>query len=441
VLVAPTGFGKTHTTTEIVRSAVERGRTVWFMAHLKEILQDTHEKLRAHLIPHGFIMAGHAGSARQVQIVSVQTAVRRLDKLKRPDLIIVDEAHLAVAATYQRIFEWAEAGPRFYRPGGAMLLHLTATPERLDGRGLGEVADVIVPTCSTADLISEGLLAPIRYFAPDMPDLRGIRMVAGDYDAGQLADFMDKPKIVGSAVGHYKRLAMHRPTIAYCVSIRHAEHTAAEFRAAGVRAVAVSGESDSAERREALEGLRAGRIDVVCNCALWVAGVDAPNVACIVLLAPTRSLTKYLQSVGRGLRIAPGKPDTVILDHANLAMTHGLPTDEREWSLTGHQGAKRSKAGEVSVRQCSACYAVSRATASVCRECGKPFPIGSREIEQVDGELTEIEVAQQRRQAKVEQGAADSLEALTVIGKMRGYKNPAAWARYVWAARQAKRRA
>lgn len=435
VLVASTGFGKTHTAAVIVRSAIERGKRVWFMAHLREILDDTARKLHAERIPYGYVMAGMVCDSRQpVQVVSVQTAARRLARLKRPDLIIVDEAHLAVADTYQKILEWAQAGPKYYQPGGALLLHLTATPERLDGRGLLEVADVIVPTCSTADLIEENLLAPIRYFAPQIQDLSGVATVAGDYSRSAASAVMDKPSVTGCAVSHYRKLAHGRQAIAFCCSIEHAQHTAAQFQAAGYRAVAISGESDSMERRRALADLKTGRLDVVCNCALWVAGVDAPNVSCIILLAPTKSLTKFLQSVGRGMRTADGKSDVVILDHANLAMTHGLPTDDRQWSLEGskRRGSKRDP-DDVPVKQCPKCFSVVRVQVQRCA-CGHVWIPQGRVVDQVAGELAEVDPIMLRRNRAKEQASARTLPELLALAKARGYST--GWAHKVFHARQ-----
>ena len=162
VLVAPTGFGKTATAAEIVRLCISRGRSVWFLAHLREILDDTSQRLTAAGIAHGSIRAGQATDySAAVQVVAVQTAVRR-QGLPRPDLVIVDECHLAIAATYLKVTAAA---------GHPLLLGLTGTPQRLDGRGLGEVFDRLVLTCSTAQLIAEQLLAPVRVFAPPGADL------------------------------------------------------------------------------------------------------------------------------------------------------------------------------------------------------------------------------------------------------------------------------
>lgn len=439
VMIAPTGFGKTHTSATIIRRALSKGNKVWFLAHLREILAATSGKLRTERIQHGWIAAGELGDRRQpVQLAMIQTLVRRLERFEPPNLLIVDEAHLAVAQTYQDIFEWAKAGPKFYRPGGAHILHLTATPQRLDGRGMGEVSDILVPTCSTGDLIEEGLLAPIRYYAPSSQDMSGVRTTGGDFNAGDVANAPDRPRIVGDAVSHYRKLAHGRPAVAFCVSIADAEKAAERFREAGYRAVAISGESDPFERDRALTGLRDGSLDVVCNCALWVAGVDVPSVSCIILLAPTKSLTKYLQSVGRGLRTHPGKDDLIVLDHVGNVTRHGMPTDEREWTLAA--SVKKRGAGErseVPVKTCQKCFATVASAATHCR-CGFEFPVVAREVEQVDGELTEIDAEAVRRERKKEQGRAQTEADLVAVGRARGMKRPELWARHVLRARHAR---
>lgn len=431
LLCAATGFGKTHTAAEIIKSAIERGNDVWFLAHLREILDDTARRLQQADIPHGFIMAGMPRSPFQpVQVVSVQTAVRR-PVVKPPGLIIVDECHLAVADTYKKVLAAA---------GDPPILGLTGTPCRLDGRGLGELFDTIIPTCSTGDLIDEGLLAPIRYYAPTKPDLTGIRSQAGDYALDQLAEAVDRPSIIGDAVAHYRKYAHGRRAVAFCVNIAHAEHTAAAFAAAGYRAVAISGKSTRQERQAALTGLRDGTIDIVANCALWVAGVDCPEIGCIILLRPTKSLTMYLQSVGRGLRIANGKPDLVVLDHASCVFTHGLPQDPREWSLDARP--KRTGANAPTVRECPSCFAC-HAPSPVCPACGHVYQRDTvvRGPEERDGELAEIDAAALRRQRAREQAAAQSLEQLIDLGRKRGMAYPEGWARHILSARKRKRAA
>ena len=438
LLRAATGFGKTAVSIFMIQQAIAKGQRVWFLAHLKEILNDTAGRLHSAGIPYGDIRAGFdANRMANIQIVSVQTAARRLDRLERPTLIIVDECHLAIAQTYQDVFEWAQAGPKFYQPGGAKLLLLTATPTRLDGRGLGEVADTIVETCSTQDLIDEGLLAPIRYYAPQGPDLSSARTVAGDYNQADVAGIMDKPSITGNAVAEYRKVAHGRPAVAFCVNIKHAESVAAEFRAAGYRALAVSGESDTVERDAALRGLRDGQLDVVCNCALWVAGVDAPSIACIIMLAPTQSLTKYLQSIGRGLRTHIGKDCCIILDHAGNLARHGDPTQARTWSLNA-SGKQKAESGSSPVKVCPACFATVYAGATDC-SCGHHFEPKERELREVEGDLSEVILGAKQGETYV---AAPTIafkteNELLRVFKARGTRRPELRARAAYKAQYA----
>jgi superfamily II DNA or RNA helicase len=415
VLVAPTGFGKTATSCVLIRSAVEKRQRVWFLAHLREILAQTSAKLTAEGIGHGWLAAGQTPAESPVQLCMMQTVVRRLDHLQPPDLVIVDEAHTAVSESYQTILRWA---------GNAKRLFLTATPERTDGRGLGQVADALVPTCSTQHLIDAGLLAPIRYYAPSRPDLSGVRTVAGDYAQGEVADAMNRPTITGDAVAHYAKLAHGRPCVVFCTNVRHAEDTAEAFRAADYRALAISGESQSEDRDRALRGLADGSLDVVVNCQLWVAGVDCPSIGCVVLLAPTKSVTKYLQSVGRGLRTAPGKTDLIVLDHAGNAYQHGLPTEAREWSLEGVKRRSRAEGDVESVRQCERCYFVFP-PAPVCPSCGHEHQPKQTKIQQCDGELEQL--TEVKREKRREVGKARTIGDLIQIAKDRGYAMGWVW--------------
>lgn len=423
VLVMPTGGGKTHTAAAIIRMALAKGKRIWFLAHLQEILAATAGKLRAERIPHSFIMANQIADCRQqVQIASVQTLVRRLDRYAPPDFLIVDEAHLAVAESYQAIFEWAGAGPKFWRPGGAHLLHLTATPQRLDGRGMGEVADIIVQTCSTGDLIDEGLLAPIRYFEPTVIDADG------------------KRKLVGEPIDHYRNHAHGRPAIGFCVSNEEARENAALFAAAGYRTLAISGDSDPVLRDMALRGIQTGQLDVVFNCKLWVAGVDAPAVSCILDMAPTDSLTRYLQGLGRGLRTHPGKQDLIYLDCVGNRARHGSPTAERAWTLASRGEGSGQVKNEVSTKSCPKCFGTVASVATHCK-CGHKFEVVGRVLERMEGVLQEVDpgaAAAEKKQARQDQGRAQTEEELIAIGRGRGMKRPELWARHIIRARNTK---
>jgi superfamily II DNA or RNA helicase len=426
ILVAPTGFGKTATATTIMRRSVERNRRVWFLAHLREILEDTEKRLLEAEMPFGNIRAGRSADYSQlVQIVGVKSAANR-SRLPKPDLIIVDECHLAMAETYRRVIEAA---------GRPNLLGLTGTPQRLDGRGMNETFDHLVLTCSTAQLIEEGLLAPVRLFAPrlaDLPTLRG-----KDFNQEQDASILGKPAIIGDALSHWNRLCQGRRGVAFCCNVRHAQAVAEQWRRAGYRAMAVHGKSDDADRREAIAGLRAGRLDLVACAELWIAGVDVPEIDAVIWLRRTTSVTAWLQGNGRGLRTAPGKKDLLIIDHTDNSDPSRLdhPLIEREWSLEGK--AKKKKEQSISVKVCPKCFAAMPSAKPSCSECGHVFTAAPRaELQQVDGELVERKL--EIRQRRTEQATATTLEQLIDVGKRRGMKNPRGWARHVLAARQSK---
>ena len=424
ILVAPTGFGKTATAAEIVRLSVSKGRKVWFLAHLKEILDDTSCRLRAAGISFGQIRAGLSTDySCPVQVVSVQTAVRR-PMLPQPDLIIIDECHLAVAQSYRQVVSAC---------GDPLLLGLTGTPARLDGRGLGEVFDRLVPTCSTAELISEGLLAPVRVFTPPGADLSGVHRRGGDYDQGEAGEILSRPAVVGDALGHWRKLCGGRRGVAFCTTVAHAQAVAAQWRQAGYRAVAVHGGSEDDERREAVAGLRAGRLDLVACAQLWIAGVDVPEIDAVIWLRPTASLTAWLQGNGRGLRIAPGKTDLLVLDHVGNCGRLDHPLVVHEWKLDGRVKRDREKAPSVKV--CPRCFAAMASVARVCQECGHEFAPEVRELRTVPGELVELAARARKR----EQGSAQTLEDLIMLGRQRGMKNPHGWAKHVLAARMARR--
>lgn len=426
-MVAPTGFGKTATAVEIVRQAVAKGRKTWFLCHLGEILHDTSTRLTAAGIRHGHIQSGRSSDySLPVQIVAVATAARRAH-LPRPDLIIVDECHLAVARSYREVIAAA---------GSPRLLGLTGTPLRLDGRGLGEVFDRLVLTCGTADLVDEGLLSPVRVFAPPGADLTGLRKRCGDFDQGQASELLSRPAVVGDALSHWQKLCRGRRGVAFCTSIAHAQAVAEQWQRAGYRAMAVHGGCDDRERREAIEGLRAGRLDLVACAQLWVAGVDVPQIDAVIWLRPTQSLTVWLQGIGRGLRIAPGKRDLLILDHVGNVGRLGHPLDSREWSLEGR--AKRDTERAPSIKVCVSCFSAIPSQAQVCPECGHAFAPERRELQHVEGQLQELQRQAEQRERRAEQGTAQTLEQLVEVGKRRGMKNPRGWAQHVMAARQAK---
>lgn len=436
--VLPTGGGKTVCFSYLTARLLSAGQRVSILAHRDELLDQISETLGKFDVAHGILSAGALYDRRQRAHVSgVFTLGRRLDRVEVPDYAICDEAHHAIgASTWGKIIAyWRDRNPRF------RLIGVTATPERLSGEGLGETFDTMVLGPTTRELIDLQALAPYRLFAPAQAvDLSSVGMQGGDYKRGASAAVMDKPAIVGNTIAEYQRLLNGAPTVSFEVSVENAQHMAEQFRAAGYRAACLDGKMDKVMRREIVRDFGRGALNVLTSCEIISEGFDVPGIVGAILRRPTWSLAMYLQQVGRALRTAPGKEHAVLLDQVGNSGRHGLPDDPREWSLLGRQEKRKKDADNVACRQCQFCYAVSPAAASKCRECGKPFPIKAREIEQVDGTLSEVEVARARREAAAVQAAAKTLEELIEVGRRRGFKNAAGWAKHVFDARQARGR-
>ena len=264
-----------------------------------------------------------------MQVASVQTLHARAVRsgsieLPPADLVVVDEAHHSRAATYQRLLA---AYPN------AVILGLTATPCRGDGRGLGKIFELLIECPSVTELIAGQYLVGAQVYAPVRPDLAGVHIKRGDYVESELAARMNTAQLVGDVVEHWCRLGERRPTVVFAVDVAHSVHLRNEFRRAEVLAEHIDGSTPIEERDRILAQLADGKIEVVTNCSVLCEGWDQPSVSCLVLARPTKSLPLYRQMVGRCLRPAPGKTEALILDHAGATFEHGFVEDPIEWTL------------------------------------------------------------------------------------------------------------
>lgn len=288
-------------------------------------------------------------------------------------------------------------------------------------------------------LIQNKFLSPYKLYAPDTVNLEGVRRQMGDYARGELSTAVDKPKITGSAVEHYKKYAMGKRAIVFAVSVEHSKHIVEQFLKEGINAKHVDGGTERTAREQAIREFAAGTIQILSNVELFGEGFDVPAMEAAILLRPTESLGLYLQQVGRSLRPNPGKDCAIILDHVGNCGRHGLPDEDRAWSLQGRD--RTAKGASVAVRICPACFGAQRPGQTLCIFCGAMFPPKPREVEQVAGALREIDQAQLalklkfRRQQGMQKGFAD----LVKLGKMRKYKRPESWAAMILKARAAKR--
>lgn len=261
----------------------------------------------------------------------------------------------------------------------------------------------------------------------------------GDYVRSELSTAVDKPRITGDAIAHYKKYAMGKRAIVFAVSIEHSNHIVEQFLKEGIRAEHVDGETPPGIREAAIERFRQGQTQVLSNVELFGEGFDLPAMEAAILLRPTQSLGLYLQQVGRALRPYEGKNHAVILDHVGNCQRFGLPDQEREWSLADRE--KKESSDAPAVRICHECFGAQSFGRITCVFCGALFPTKPREVEQVAGELSEVDQEQLRLKLrfKQEQGQAKGYRELVALGKARGYRGAEKWAAIVMKSRQAKK--
>lgn len=404
LLVSPTGSGKTVMFSYIASRTAERGKRITIIVHRDELVGQVSNTLTAFSVPHGIIAGGYPETPGPVQVASVFSLPTRLHRLPVPDLLISDEAHHCTeGSTWGKVIgAWQKT----------LLLGVTASPTRLDGQGLGNTFGVMVQGKTVAELIAMGRLSRYRIFAPARPHIDSLPK-----SEQALAIMMDKPSITGDAVAHYRRHLDGRPAVAFCVSIAHAQHVAEQFRADGYSAAAVDGTMDRQQRRRIMADFGAVRLNVLTSCDLISEGYDCPGMFGAILLRPTTSLGLYLQQVGRALRVHPGKDEAVFLDHAGNCMRHGMPDDDREWSLTGDAVVHReADPDEIAIKQCPKCFMYVRSVIMTCPTCGHIWTPKPREVRQVAGELAEVDLSAQRTQARIEQGRAKDIESLMKLG-------------------------
>lgn len=438
LVVLSTGGGKTILFSYITASASKREGRTMIVAHRRELIRQISMSLAKFGVVHRVIAPPQV--IRKIQIAqwkqygrafvdataptivgSVQTIVRRFDTIHNPPtLIILDEGHHVVSDTM-----WGRIIDEYQNARG---LIVTATPERLDGKGLGKTsggyADTMIEGPDMGWLIENGYLSPYRCFTTRNPvDLAGVRTVMGDYDKTELNQRVDKPSITGDAVEHYKKAAAGMLAAVYCVSVEHSQHVAAMFNAAGIPAAHFDADTKDDEREQIISAFADRKILVLCSVAILTEGFDLASIAqrdvtidCVIDLAPTQSVALYLQKVGRCLRPAPNKT-AVILDHAGNVLKHGLPDMERDWTLDGRKKRKRGKAdddGDVKVQTCGQCFAIHE-PAPACPVCGFVHPVQAREVKHEDGQLVEITDAERdliRREALRAQATAQTVDEM-----------------------------
>lgn len=383
LLQAPTGFGKTLTAAHIIARALDRGKRVTFTVPALSLIDQTVEAFaREGINCIGVMQASHplTDHTQPVQVCSVQTLARR--QKPNADLVIIDEAHLM----FKAVLEWMAAPEWAEIP----FVGLSATPW---ARGLGKHYDDLIVAARTGELIEAGYLSPFVVYAPSAPDLSGVHTVAGEFHQGELSEACDTPALVGDVIDTWKKRGEDRPTLCYGVDRAHAEHLQQRFIEDGIAAEYIDCFTDRADRERIFNRFRAGKTRIICNVGTLTTGVDL-DVRCIIDAKPTKSEMLFVQTIGRGLRTAPGKDSLIILDHAGNHLRLGLVTDIHRDSLDAGDPRKagsgnRDDKSPPLPRTCESCSAVMPAGAKVCPACGAVREAKSS-VDMVDGELVRL---------------------------------------------------
>ena len=410
---------------EIARRTTKNNNRVMFLIHRKEVLDQAVKTFNKQGVNSDLLTAG-----------MVQTLTRRVDKLPTPSVILVDEAHHALAKSYQRILK------QFPK---AIVLLFTATPHRTSRIQLDQIADDIIVGQSIHELTEKGFLAPFRYFQPpdDFDSKLLKRNSTGDYTAESMQQAMST-KIFGHIVKQYKRIADGMQAVVYTYSIDSAVEIARKFNSEGTSAIEVDGTTSKEKRDLAVRKFREQEIKILVNVNLFTEGVDLPNVDCVIMARPTASLALYLQFSMRCLNPRKGKT-AIIIDHANNFKTFGYPDDDRDWKQAIKSGKQKNKSlltdSGISITTCDYCFAVVKASEvknGKCPICGKPIKVHeAKPVSDVDL----VEATKERQKAIHEIVKNDllksvanksvselhSLRELQAYAKLHSYKPGWAW--------------
>lgn len=428
----PTGGGKTAIASFMASGAVANGHAVSFLCHRSELVEQTSQTWRRYGIAHGFIAAGRPKSPSIANVCSIDTLKNRLMTTPEPRLALWDECHHLGAAGWQRVMD---AWPN------AKHIGFSATPWRLDGSGLWRQFDHMVEGPSTAWLIENGHLAHYEIYAPNPPDMRGVRRGAnGDFSNAEASARMEIPKRIGDILTHWRRHANGMRSIAFAINVADSMMIVSRFSAAGIPAAHLDADTPKEERARIIRDFAEGRLLVVSNVGLFGEGFDLSAIAqtdvtvdCLIDAAPTQSLSSVLQRWGRVLR--PKPYPAVILDHAGNSNRHGFPDDDREWTLADREktgrGGKADPDAPPPPFTCKCFRQIKRPLPAACPHCGALLAKEAKPVEDGEGELqrmTAEDKAKIRRERKREEAEAVTLEQLIQLARRRGYQNPTGWA-------------
>lgn len=381
-IVIPTGGGKTIVLAELIREALTQwpGTRICVLAHVRELVQQNHDKLRAYWrdAPAGIYSAslGRRDRFEPVIFASIQSVAKRAMSLGRFDLALVDEAHripLRSEGQYREFIAGCQRANPQLRIAG-----MTATPYRLGGGpvcGPDYILNEIAFEAGVGDLIRDGYLSRLVSKAGvSRADLSHVSVRNGEYVGRELERASDKDEIVQAACDEIVSLcADRRAWIVFCAGVAHAEHVCDALKARGIAAATVDGTTSSGERVERIEAFQRGELRALVNVNVLSEGFDATHVDAVILMRPTKSAGLYYQQVGRALRLHSGKTDALILDFAGNIVEHG-PID----AIRAPRAPGQKTTSAQPMRECPSCPAVLPVQVRQCPDCGYEFPLVER---------------------------------------------------------------
>lgn len=373
VSVLGCGGGKSVIQADISRSATNKQNNVLFLVHRKELCEQIYNTF-----------SNYGVDMELCSVSMVQTVSRHIDRIQIPKIIITDEAHHSTAASYKKIYE---AFP------DALRLGFTATPCRLNKGGLGEVYDDLITSVSTQWLIENHYLSPYKYYSIPLADTEKLHIRAGEFKAEEVSALIENEAVYSGAVEQYLKLASGKKAIVYCPSVKASKETAEEFNRNGIRAAHLDGTSSKEEREKVIESFRAGKYYILSNADLFSEGFDDKDIECTILLRPTMSLTVFIQQSMRCMRYKEGKT-ALIIDCVGNVFRHGLPDDDREWSLL----PKAKQETTVKIRECPQCYGVYSPTMEKCPYCGF---MAVKEVIHKNKKTVSVDLVEIRRQEEL----------------------------------------
>lgn len=320
----PTGTGKTVLFAAIVQQGYLQSRKILIVVHRRELVRQIEKELVSRDVELNKIVAGQKTDySKIIHVASIQT----LNNREHPDadLVIIDEAHHAKAESYKKLWE--------IYPTTTKILGVTATPTRLSGEGFDDLFEVLVQTQPVRKFIDQGFLVPIKQLVGAIPNLKGVKQNQGDYITKALSDVMLDNTLMADLVDAYIKHTPDKSMIVFAVDVEHSKAIAVRYNEAGIVAAHIDATTPDKQREDIIQNFVSGKIKVICNVEIITEGFDFPECEVVQLARPTKSLSLYLQMVGRVMRIAKNKTEGIVLDNAGLWLEHSLAIVDREWSL------------------------------------------------------------------------------------------------------------